>query len=156
MKRHMIAILMTLVLCVTGLMSLTEEVKAEVESEDIDMSYLLTDSTLFGYSNNQTWGIYLSSGYSIINKISSTKVGAGGVTNAALKCTVRVTSILERKTNTGSWARVTSWTQTNQNALSATISKSVTVSSGYYYRVSSHHYASSDTTYSGTDALWVN
>lgn len=156
MKRHVLAILMALVLCVAGLMNWKSEVRAEVESEDIELTYLFTEDALIGYAENQTWGVYLASGYSIINKISSTKVGAGGVTNAALRCTVRVTSILERKTDTGGWARVTSWSQTNENALSATVSKTATVSSGYYYRVRGHHYASSDSTYSWTDALWVN
>ena len=120
----------------------------------MELSVIETDDALIGYSQNQTWGVYLSSGQSIINKISSTKVGAGGVTNAAVQCTVKVTSILERKVD-GSWVRVNSWTQTNTNASYAMISKSVTVASGYYYRVRSHHYASTDSSTSYTGALWV-
>ena len=79
----------------------------------------------------------------------------GGVTNAAVKCTVKVTTILERKNSSGSWDRVNSWTQTNTNAFYAGISKSVTVASGYYYRVRSHHYASTDSATSYSSALWI-
>lgn len=155
MKKNMLAMVLAVILGITGFMNWTTSVKAEVESEDIAISSIFTEEALIGYAELQSRGIYLVGGYSIINKISSTKVGAGGVTEAAIRCTVRVNPVLERKVN-GSWARVTSWVQTNQNALSATVSKSVTVNSGYYYRVSSYHYANSDTTYSGTDALWVN
>lgn len=155
MKKRILTSVLAMIMCVTGILSFTLNVKAEAVSEDIDISYLMTEDALIGYSQNQTWGVYYSDGYSIINKISSTKIGAGGVTNAAIRCEVRVSAILERKTSSGSWARVTSWTQTNENAFSAMISKSVTVSSGYYYRVRSLHYAGSDSGTSCTNALWM-
>ena len=155
MKRNILTMAMVVILGITGFMNWTTSVKAEVVGEDVDLSSIFTEEALIGYAELQSRGIYLVGGYSIINKISSTKVGAGGVTEAAIRCTVRVNPVLEQKKN-GSWARVTSWSQMNQNALSATISKSVTVDRGYYYRVSSYHYASSDTTYSGTNALWMN
>lgn len=154
MKKRIISLFLTMLICFTGLLNWNISANAEGESEDIPMSELATQDALIGYMQNQTWGVYLSSGQSIINKISSTKVGAGGVTNAAVQCTVKVTSILERKVN-GSWVRVNSWTQTNTNASYAMISKSVTVASGYYYRVRSHHYASSDSATSYTSALWI-
>lgn len=154
MKKRILSMLLVVLVCITGAFNYDICVNAEGESEDIEMSELMTEDALIGYAENQTWGVYLSSGQSIINKISSTKVGAGGVTNAAVPCTVKVTSILERKVD-GSWVRVTSWTQTNTNASYAMISKSVTVSSGYYYRVRSHHYAGTDTTSSYTNALWI-
>lgn len=154
MKKRLLSLFLTMLICITGLLNWNISANAEGESEDIPMSELATQDALIGYMQNQTWGVYLSSGQSIINKISSTKVGAGGVTNAAVQCTVKVTSILERKVN-GSWVRVNSWTQTNTNASYAMISKSVTVASGYYYRVRSHHYASTDSSTSYTGALWV-
>lgn len=154
MKKRILSLFLTMLICIMGLLNWNISVNAEGESEDIPMSELATQDALIGYMQNQTWGVYLSSGQSIINKISSTKVGAGGVTNAAVQCTVKVTSILERKVN-GSWVRVNSWTQTNTNASYAMISKSVTVASGYYYRVRSHHYASSDSATSYTSALWI-
>lgn len=154
MKRKILIMLLTLVICVSGVVNWGICARAEVSAEDIDMSELMTGDALVGYAESQTWGVYLIDGYSVINKISSTKVGAGGTTNAAVQCSVRITSILERKVN-GNWLRVTSWSQTNTNAYYAMISKSVTVPSGYYYRVRSNHYASSDTASSCTNALWV-
>lgn len=155
MKRRILTMLLAVMICITGVLSWNVNVNAEVESEDIDMSYLLTEDALIGYADNETWGVYFSDGYSIINKISSTKIGAGGVTNASRKCTVSVTAILERKTSSGSWARVTSWSQTNTNTYSAMVSRSVTVGTGYYYRVRSNHYASTDSASSCTNALWM-
>lgn len=155
MKRRILSMVLAMIICVIGVFDLSVIVKAEGVSEDVDISYILTEDALVGYSTNQTWGAYYSDGYSVINKISSTKVGAGGVTNASVKCTVTVTAILERKNSAGSWERVTSWTQTNKNAYSAIVSKSVTVASGYYYRVRCYHYASTDSSSSYTSALWV-
>ncbi len=155
MKKRMLTIVLASIICFSGIMSWDVKANAETEGEDVAMEYIMTEDALIGYAQNQTWGVYLSDGYSIINKISSTKVGAGGATNAAVKCTVRITSILERKNSSGSWERVTSWTQTNQNAVCAMISKSVTVASGYYYRVRCNHYAGSDSASSNTGALWV-
>lgn len=155
MKRKIITLFLAVVICVVGIINWETDVNAEVECEDVAMSELMTDDALVGYAQNQTWGVYFSNGYSIVNKISSTKIGAGGVTNASVKCTVKVTAIVERKTSSGSWARVTSWTQTNTNAFSAMASKSIVVASNYYYRVRCNHYASTDSASSFTDALWV-
>ena len=154
MKKRIVTMLLAVMLCVTGIFTMEIQVNAEEDGEELDYSYLATDNALIGYAVPETRGMYYSDGYSIINKISSTKIGAGGVTNAAIRCKVSITSIVERKTSTG-WARVTSWTQTNENAYSAMISRSLIVSTGYYYRVRSHHYAATDVSVSATDALWM-
>lgn len=154
MKKRILTMLLMVVMLFTSMMYWEVNVNAQ-EAEDVAMSEIMTEDALVGYAQSQTWGVYFSDGHSVINKISSTKVGAGGVTNAAKQCTVKVTAILERKNASGNWERVTSWTQTNQNAYIAMISKSVTVSSGYYYRVRCHHYAGTDTASSFTNALWI-
>lgn len=155
MKRKILSVLFSIIFCVTGIMQWSFMVNAEGGSEDIDMSLLMSEDAVIGYADVQTWGVYLANGTSVINKISSSKVGAGGTTNASVKCNVSITSILERKNSSGSWERVTSWSQTNASSFYAGISKSVTVPSGYYYRVRSYHYASTDTASSYTNALWV-
>ena len=155
MKRKILCALLSVIFCVMGIVRLDVVASTDVQSEDIEMSELFTEDALIGYAEKQTWGVYLASGNSVINKISSSKVGAGGTTNAAVRCNVSITSILERKNASGSWVRVISWTQDNANAFSAGISKSVTVPSGYYYRVRSYHYASTDSATSYTNALWV-
>ncbi len=152
MRKKVLSIMIALLICLSGCFNYAIDVNAEETGEDIDYSYLLTEEALVGYAMSQTKGIYLSDGHSIINKISSTKIGAGGFTNAAVKCKVSITSIVERQTSTG-WARVTSWTQTNENAFTAAISKSLTVATDNYYRVRSLHYASSDGSSSCTNAL---
>lgn len=156
MKRRIVSMLLAVAICVTGVIQWDITSKAEGVSEDISLEELMSEDAIIGYADSQTWGVYYSEGYSIVNKISSTKVGAGGVTNAAVKCKVSVTAILERKNSSGSWERVTSWTQTNSSAYSAIVSKSYTVASGYYYRVRGHHYAGTDAASSFTNALWVN
>ena len=155
MKKRIITLLLAFILCVTGMISWKSEAKAETVGEDIALSELMTEDAIVGYSQNQTWGVYYSDGYSVINKISSSKVGAGGVTNANVRCKVSVQAILERKNAAGNWGFVTSWVQTNENAYSAMISKSVTVASGYYYRVRCYHDAGTDTSTSSTSGLWI-
>lgn len=152
MKRRIIVFILSLTMMIAYVCGNEMLVNAEESGEDIDFSYLLTDDALVGYAESMTWGIYLAEGNSIINRISSTKIGAGGITNATMKCEVSITSIVERQTSYG-WARVTSWTQTNEYAFSAAISKSLTVGTGYNYRVRSLHYAGSDASSSCTNAL---
>lgn len=154
MKKRLSALILAVLIAFSSVYLEGLQVKAEDAGEDLDFSYLLTEDALVGYAESQTWGVYLMEGYSIINKQSSTKIGAGGTTNAAVKCTVSVTAIVERQTSTG-WARVTSWTQTNENALSAGVSKTLTVATGYWYRVRSLHYASTDGSSSCTSSLYM-
>lgn len=154
MRQKILGILLIVILCVGVVFCDKIDTEAEDVGEDIEYSELLTEDALIGTMQNQTWGVYLAEGNSIINKISSTKIGAGGNTIAAVKCKVSITSIVERLVN-GSWVRVTSWTSTTTSGYSASISKSLTVSTGYYYRVRSSHYAASDGSSSCTDALWM-
>ena len=152
MRQKVLAMMMVLVLGVSVFFGNNLPVQAEDLGEDMDFSYLLTDSALVGYAEAQTWGLYLMSGRSIINKISSTKIGAGGTTTASMVCEVSLCCIVERQTDTG-WARVTSWSQINESDISVMISKSLTVGTGYYYRVRSLHTAASDASSSCTSAL---
>lgn len=154
MKQRLLAMLMAVALCTTCILNLGFESNAQEVGGDISYSELMTENALVGYAENITRGIYLGDGYSIINKISSTKIGAGGVTNAAVKCKVTTNAIVERLLN-GSWARVASWTTTVQSGYSASVSKSLTVANGYYYRVRCIHYASTDRSSSYTDNLWM-
>ena len=141
-------------MCATCVWNLGFESSAEEVGEDISYSELMTENALIGYAENITRGVYLADGYSIINKISSTKIGVGGVTNAAVKCKVSVNAIVEQL-DSGSWVRVTSWSDTETSGYSASVSKSLTVTTGYYYRVRCVHYASTDRSSSYTDNLWM-
>lgn len=146
--------LLALTLCVTSIFTLEIKASAEDIGADIPYEELLTDDALIGEMQFQSRGVYLMSGKSIINDAGGGKIGAGGSTTAAKRCTVSVNAIVERKSGS-SWVRVTSWTVTNQNALVASASKAISVGSGYYYRVRCVHRASSDVSNSFTDALWM-
>lgn len=154
MRKRLIALFMAFLFSVTGMLTTNVDVKAEDAGEEVDISFLLTDDALIGYAQNQTWGVYLAEGYSILNDAGGGKIGWGGVTNAAKRCTVSMNANVERKVN-GSWVHVTSFTQTNQNALTASVSRTLLVASGYYYRVRGVHRASTDTSSSCTSSLWM-
>lgn len=154
MKRKIVAMLTAVALCATCMVNLGFESKAENLEEDISYSELMTEEALVGYAVNITRGVYLADGHSIINKMSSTKIGAGGVTNAAVKCRVSTNAIVEKLEN-GSWVREASWTTTVESGFSAMVSKSRVVDNGYYYRVRCIHYASSDRSSSYTNNLWM-
>lgn len=154
MKKRIMALFLMLVICFTIFGNTGVSVNAEDLGEDISYSELVTENALVGVAQLQTRGVYLAEGNSVINKISSTKIGAGGSTIAAVKCKVSITSIVERLKD-DSWARVTSWTSTTTSGYSASLSKSLTVTTGYYYRVRSSHYASTDVSSSWTGGLWM-
>lgn len=147
-----LAVLLMAAMVVAGAFSGNMEAKASGTEEEV--SYVNLENTLIGYAEMQTWGVYLMDGYSTLNDAGNSRVGVGGITNAAKRCTVSVNTVLERKVN-GSWSRVTSFTETNENAIHASISQYVSVVSGYYYRVRSMHRASTDSSASYTDALWM-
>lgn len=147
-------IMLALVLSTTSMFALEITANAEDIGEDIPYEALLTDDALVTYAQSQTRGVYLIDGTSIINDAGGGKIGAGGSTTAAKRCTVSVNVVVERKSGS-SWVRVTSWTVTNQNALVASASKAISVGSGYYYRVRCTHRASSDVSNSCTSSLWM-
>lgn len=154
MKKRFFAILMASVFCFTGLIAGKCQVQAQDISENVAFSTILTEDALVGYMNMQTRGVYLAEGYSAISDSGGGKIGCLGITNAAKRCKVTVNVIVEKKVN-GSWTRVTSWTATNTNALTASISKTLSVGSGYYYRVRSLHYAGTDSSSSFTEGMWM-
>ena len=154
MKQKVLAMLMVVALCVTSIWFMGFESKAQDLGQNISFSELMTENALVGVIESQTWGVYLADGYSLINKMSSTKIGAGGTTTAAKKCKVSTTAIVERLSG-GSWGRVTSWTTTVQSGFSASVSKSLTVTTGYNYRVRCLHYAGTDGSSSFTSALYM-
>ena len=156
MKSKVLAFMLVIVCCITGIFYQEMEVKAEETKEEVavDYSYLVPENALVGYANISTRGVYLAEGNSFINKQSSNQIGAGGNTVAALKCKVSVTAIVERKVN-GSWVNVTSFTTTTASGFTAVTSRILTVGTGYYYRVRCNHYASTDVSSSSTNALWM-
>lgn len=147
-------VLAALVLTVTGFQVESFAADSKSMEETVEMSTILTEDALIGYVQQQTRGVYLMQGYSIINDSGNGKIGAGGATSASVKCKVSINCVVERLSG-GSWVRVTSWTATDTNAFNVMTSKLISVASGYCYRVRSTHYAASDVSGSCTDALWM-
>lgn len=154
MKKKRFMFILAIVAMFMGL--LEADLIATAKEEEISKTYFTEKNSLFGYTDLQTRGVYLVSGDAAISKISSYKVGVSGETTAAVRCKVSVTVILERyNMETDKWLFINSWTQTNENAFTAGVSKSVIVDSGYYYRVRCSHYAATDASSSCTNALYV-
>lgn len=154
MKKKLLSLLLAILMCVSGIVYTGIETKAEDTGEDIAFSELLTEDALIGISEMQTRGVYLAEGNSFINKLGTSKIGAGGNTVASLKCKVSVTVVVEKLID-GSWNRVTSWTASTASGYSASLSKSLYIATGYYYRVRGTHYASTDRSSSSTGSLWM-
>ena len=154
MKKRVIALFLALMFSAIGMIAEDSKVYAEESVQDVEMSEVWTEDALVGYAESQTWGVYLLQGISVINDAGGGKIGCGGITEAAVKCKVSVNAIVEKKVN-GSWTRVTSWTNTSTSAYSVSVSKTLSVASGYYYRVRSIHHASTDTSSSYTGTLWM-
>lgn len=157
MKKRMMSMVLAVMLCVTGVFYQGFDVRAEESDEVIRIENDLTravkpDTDVANAPVAR--GVYLLEGNSFLNKISSTKMGCGGNTVAATKCTVRVSAIVERYED-GGWARVASWTTTTESGFSATVSKTLSVANGYYYRVRCVHYAATDASSSCTSSLWM-
>lgn len=154
MKKKLMMILLAFVLCTTSFITVDMKANAEDIGEKVTYDSLLTEDALIGNTQSQTWGVYLIDGTSIINDAGGGKIGVGGSTTAATKCKVSVNVVVERKVG-NSWVRVTSWTATNTNALVVSTGKTISVASGYYYRVRCVHSASTDTSSSCTSSLWM-
>ena len=154
MKKNFAVIFLTLLFVLTGIVARNEMVYAQDSAVDVELSEIMTTDALVGYTNTQTRGMYLAQGFSVINDAGGGKIGCGGTTVAAMKCKVSVNSVVERQVN-GNWVRVTSWTSSNASAYSVSISKTLAVGSGYYYRVRCLHYAGTDASSSCTDSMWM-
>lgn len=155
MRQKLAAFLLAFLMFTIGCFGINVEVNAEeVIGQDVDISEIMTEDALVSYAELQMRGIYLMEGYSVINDAGNNKIGAGGSTTAAILCKVSVNAIVEKKVN-GSWVRYTSFSTTKTNALTATASKTLSVTSGYWYRVRCVHSASTDTSYSCTSSLYM-
>lgn len=151
MKKKILLTLSILSLSFAGNNWKAMNVCAQEETKE-NYSYLLNDEALIGQAEVNPTGVYLMDGMSVIQDAGVGKIVAGGITNAARKCDVTVNVIVERLD--GGWARVTSWTASNDYAWTVGSSKTLSVGRGYYYRVRCLHFAHTDASSSMTSSLW--
>ena len=154
MIKRFTALFLAVMFVVTGVFVGEQQAYAQGTVENVTISDIWTEDALVGYAQLINRGVYLAQGVSIINDAGGGKIGCGGYTTAAQKCKVSINCVVEKKVN-GSWTRVTSWTNTSASAYTVSISKYLSVGSGYYYRVRSTHHASTDASSSYTSALWM-
>lgn len=152
MKKKIMLVLSILALNIAGDNYQPMNVYAKEEAKE-NFSYLLNDEAIIGQAEINPTGVYLLNGMSVIQDAGTGKIVAGGITTAAKKCDVTVNVIVERLTG-GSWARVTSWTASDDYAWSVGSSKTLSVGRGYYYRVRCLHSAHTDASSSMTSSLW--
>lgn len=154
MKKRFTALFLAVLFLVTGLIVGEQQAFAQETVEEVAISDIWTEDALIGYAQLINRGVYLAQGVSIINDAGGGKIGCGGYTTAAQKCKVSINCVVEKKVN-GSWTRVTSWSNTSASAYTVSISKYLSVGSGYYYRVRSTHHANTDGSSSYTEGLWM-
>lgn len=119
-----------------------------VSLSNIDVKASNNESTV------QPRGYYLAQGTSSISKTGTYTINATGVTTAARKCNVAVLVMVQQYRN-DTWYNYTSWQTSKEDAFTASISKTIYVDLGYYYRVVSVHGAETDSSSSATNALWM-
>ena len=146
---------MVMFMVCTLFISTQKNVQAADVPECVDGSYLTNDDSSEVTVGSTSRGIYLKSGSSNIVRAGTGKIGAGGNTvgqKVVSKITVDVT--VERYMN-GKWGYYTSWVQTNYNSAYVSTSKTLSVPTGYYYRVYCVHYANSDVSDSFTNGIYI-
>ena len=148
--------ILLVIMVILGLVNVPgKSVKAAELLECVDGSYLTEDKSSEGEAVNITRGIYLKSGTSSIAKAGTGKITAGGRTvGQKVVSTIEVTVRVERLVN-GKWTTYTSWNTTKKNAALVSSSKTMSVPTGYYYRVYYIHIADSDRSDSFTDGIYI-
>lgn len=154
--KKIIAMVLTLVMCVSFALTGAMQVQAADELICVDGSYLLDDADeSIGEAVSITRGYYFKSGSSTISEIGTGKIGVGGDTTAQrVVDKISVTVKVQRLVN-GYWENYYTWDAEKTNAAYVSTSKTLNVPTGYYYRVSCSHYAASDTGYSNTDGIYI-
>ena len=154
-KNKILSLIMAMVMVCALLIGTQKNVQATDIPECVDGSYLTNDDSSEVTVGSKSRGIYLKSGSSNIVRAGTGKIGAGGNTvgqKVVSKITVDVT--VERYVN-GKWGYYTSWVETNYYSVYVSTSKTLSVPTGYYYRVYCVHYANSDVSDSYTDGIYI-
>lgn len=154
-KRKTISFIMTMVVMCVLIFGTKSVVNAADEAICVDGSYLTQDESSEVTVGAMTRGIYLKSGSSNITRAGTGKIAAGGNTvgqKSVSKITVVVTV---QQYKNGSWYNYTTWSATNYNSSYVSTSKTLSVPTGYYYRVGCTHYANSDVSDSYTNGIYI-
>lgn len=147
----------TVMLITCMLLISTGSAQAASNEVMLDGSYLTQDEESIGHATPTTRGVDLLTGYSKCVRRGPGQISVGGTTIAAhVVENVRVGVAVERaKEGDTSWEFYDGWQKGNQNTNRASITKTLEVEGGYYYRVRSLHSANDDVSSSFTDGIFI-
>ena len=154
-KRKILSLVMTMILVLGLVIGIQDVAKAADNLICVDGSYLTDEESSEATVGAMSRGVYLKSGSSTITKAGTGKIAAGGNTvgqKSVSKITVVVTV---QQYKNGSWYNYTTWSATNYNSSYVSTSKTLSVPTGYYYRVGCTHYANSDVSDSYTNGIYI-
>lgn len=156
MKKGKILSFVMAVIMICGLVVGTQNVvKAADEPICVDGSYLTDDESSEVTVGSMSRGVYLKSGSSTITKAGTGKIAAGGNT-VGQKSVSKITVVVAvQQYKNGNWYYYTSWSASNYNSSYVSSSKTLSVPTGYYYRVCCTHYANSDVSDSYTNGIYI-
>lgn len=154
-KGKILSLVMAVIMICSLVVGMQDVVKAADDPICVDGSYLTDDESSEATVGSMSRGVYLKSGSSTITKAGTGMIAAGGNT-VGQKSVSKITVVVkvQRYVN-GNWNSYTSWTTTNYNSSYVSSSKTLSVPTGYYYRVCCTHYADSDVSGSYTDGIYI-
>lgn len=154
-KNKILSLIMAMVMVCILAINVQGVASAADDQECVDGSYLTHDESSEVTVGAMSRGIYLKSGSSTITKAGPGMIAAGGNT-VGQKTVSKITVVVrvERLVN-GRWGEYTSWTTTNYNSIYVSSSKTLSVPTGYYYRLYCTHYANSDVSDSFTNGIYI-
>ncbi len=149
-----------LIICL-NITSITTYAADEHLGTCVDGSILTEDNIVTGSTRSMSRGVYLGTGNARLTNNGGGVVNVWGDTSCYKTCDqVKVTLHLQRLVK-GTWTTVTTLdTKVAYNTNYVSNSRNVTVTGGYYYRISGTHVAvkgkTTESTYSSTDGMWVS
>lgn len=158
MRKSIVSLLLFTMIC-TLIVGVPREVQAsEVEETEVGDSGFTDEeessATVYAYLTTTLRGVYLLQGSAMITRPFTGIAGCSGSTTANYAVSViGVTITLEKYVN-GSWTTVTGWSTVEYNDYYVNSYKGISVTGGYYYRVSTSHVAGTDTAMTATSGIW--
>lgn len=164
MKRRILSIISsTAIFCMMMTVSIVYAEASEKAPQMVDGSYLTTEDSSTGYSNNsKTKGIYLMTGDCTISKAGRGRVYAYASTTANQEVNYMATIVYVDRylEDVDAWGQVDWWMEKSENDIFLSTAKTIYVDRGYYYRVRARHIAGDEYPYeetaSFTDGIFVN
>ena len=162
-KKRFLSIVCSFVIFCSLFMISFADVKASDELVKVDGSYLTMEESSSGYtSDSLTKGKHMMDGECSITKAAKDKIYAYGSTTANHDVDyVAVIVYVERyNPDTKIWGHVDAWIEECENDFLAMTAKTLTVETGYYYRVRADHFAEKapdpmEETFSVTNGIWI-